>query len=691
VNALRSAVVMSTTQLTREVLTDFAASSRREWLVTNGIGGFASGTVIGMSSRRYHGMLIASLHPPIDRVVLVSKLDVVAFIDGQRYDLATNEYADGTIAPHGFAYLDSFRLDGQIPVWTWRLGDAVLEQRLWMEQGRNTTYVQFQLLRGERAQLEIAPLCTHRDYHSLRRGAHEVRVDVEASALRILYGDLSYRVIAEEGQVTTGTDWYWNLRHRQESERGLDDIEDLFRAGTLHLELSTGQSNAIVLSTDAHPPAPSAASLIQMQAWQSSVLQTAMLPSSDPSWIRQLVLAADQFIVERASEGVQSTGRHTIIAGYPWFADWGRDTMIALPGLTLATGRFAIAASVLRTFARFVSEGMLPNRFPDSGEAPEYNTVDATLWYFVAIDEYVRHSGDSALLSELYPTLQSIVQWHQRGTRYGIGLDPSDGLLRSGVPGAQLTWMDAKIGDWVVTPRSGKAVEINALWFNALSIMRDFALAMNDHEAAREYSSAAERAAKSFNARFWFADGGYLYDVIDTPEGDDASLRPNQLFAISVRHSLLENGKAKAVVDLCARELWTPVGLRSLGRTTFNARGPDPRYAGRYVGGPRERDAIYHQGTVWSWLLGPFVSAHYRVHQDTTKARAYLEAIEPHLREGCIGQISEIFDGDAPFTPRGCFAQAWGVAEILRAWRELNESENLHEKRSTKRKHSAAL
>jgi predicted glycogen debranching enzyme len=355
--------------------------------------------------------------------------------------------------------------------------------------------------------------------------------------------------------------------------------------------------------------------------------------------------------------------------------------MIALPGLTLATGRPDIAANILRTFASFVSDGLLPNRFPDGADAPEYNTVDATLWYFVAIDEYVRASGDRKLLEELFPVLRSIVRWHQRGTRHGICVDEQDGLLRAGEDGVQLSWMDAKIGDWVVTPRTGKAVEINALWFNALAIMRDFAQQLGDAEAAREYGSASERVARSFDERFWYAEGGYLYDVIDSPAGEDASLRPNQIFAVSLRHPLLENGRAKAVIDKCMHELWTPVGLRSLAPT-------DPRYVSHYGGSPHERDASYHQGTVWSWLLGPFALAHYRIYNDAPAALALLNGMTAHLRDACVGQVSEIFDAEAPFASRGCFAQAWGVAETLRAWSEINDSEA--QTRSSKaRKHAA--
>jgi predicted glycogen debranching enzyme len=385
----------------------------------------------------------------------------------------------------------------------------------------------------------------------------------------------------------------------------------------------------------------------------------------------RLALAADQFLVERRDRSGNPLGK-TVIAGYPWFSDWGRDTMIALPGLTLATGRVDIAASVLRTFAGFVSQGMLPNRFPDTGEPPEYNTVDASLWFFVAVHEYLRASGDRAFAAEIYPTLKDMVGWHVRGTRFGIGMDPADGLLKAGEAGVQLTWMDAKVGDWVVTPRIGKPVEINALWFNAVSILRDLSAELDQAQDQIEYGALAGRIRASFEPAFWFDDGGYLYDVIGGPEGDadptgcrrDASLRPNQIFALSLPHALLAGGKARRVLDVCIAELWTPVGLRSLAPR-------DSRYIGRYLGGPAERDGAYHQGTVWTWLLGPLATAHFRVHQDAAAALDLLRAIPAHLREACVGQISEIMDGDPPFEPRGCFAQAWGVAEVLRAWSEI--------------------
>ncbi|HEV8330279.1 MAG TPA: amylo-alpha-1,6-glucosidase [Steroidobacteraceae bacterium] len=660
--------------LSRDVLNEFDGAARREWLVTNGLGGFACSTLAGVNTRRYHGLLVAALRPPLERTLMVAKLDVAAIYRGRRFELATNEYADGTIAPRGYVLLDSFRLDGAMPVWTWQIGDALVEQRVWMAHGSNTTYVQFSVVRAsEPVHLELTPLCTYRDYHSQHRGYRETLVTQLGNGVRVdaWFGAQPYRLLADRGTCAVVPERYWNFRHRAETERGLDDLEDLFRPALFTMTLAAGESGAMTLTASDAEPLPAAQALRQEFERQAVLLQ---LAPDAPESFTQLCLAADQFVVQRQ-------GGLTVIAGYPWFGDWGRDTMIALPGLTLATGRPEIAANILRTFAAFVSDGLLPNRFPDGAEAPEYNTVDATLWYFVAIDEYVRASGDRKLLEELFPVLRSIVRWHQRGTRHGICVDEQDGLLRAGEDGVQLTWMDAKIGDWVVTPRTGKAVEINALWFNTLAIMRDFAQQLGDAEAAREYGSASEQVARSFNERFWYAEGGYLYDVVDSPGGDDASLRPNQLFAISLRHPLLENGRAKAVLDKCMQELWTPVGLRSLAPT-------DPRYLSHYGGSPRDRDAAYHQGTVWSWLLGPFAIAHYRIYNDAPAALALLNGIAPHLRDACIGQVSEIFDAEAPFAPRGCFAQAWGVAETLRAWSEINDSEA--QTRSSKTRKRAA-
>jgi predicted glycogen debranching enzyme len=677
--------------LGRDVLASLESSSRREWLVTNGLGGYAAGTVAGMNTRRYHGLLVAALKPPVERRVLVAQLDTVVTHRGERTELGVNEFAGGYVHPQGWRYLHEFRREGAIPVWRWTVGDLVIERRVWMAHGHNTTYVQFTVVAAtEPVELELLPLCADRDYHWHHRGAVDYRVATIAHGVELQAHDgaTHCRLLCERGEFRVDPAWYWNFHHRVEAERGLDADEDLYRPGVFRMRLGAGETSALILTAETAEPRPAPESYAAERSRQQELLsvpgsnqinlglasrQVNLVRTRHP--LRHLLLAADQFIVERRASDGRTLG-HSVIAGYPWFSDWGRDTMLALPGLTLATGRPELASSILRTFAQFVSDGMLPNRFPDAGETPEYNTVDATLWYFVAIEQTWRHTRDRSLLDDLFPVLREIVAAHERGTRYQIRVDQGDGLLYAGEPGVQLTWMDAKVGDWVVTPRLGKPVEINALWFNALSAMRDFAVELGDERAARDYLAKAERAGRSFADSFWYEAGGYLFDVIDGPEGElgtngrrrDASLRPNQVLAVSLPHPLLDNGRAKSIVDICARHLWTPLGLRSLAPR-------DPRYVGHYAGGPRERDAAYHQGTVWSWLAGPFALAHYRVYGDVARAKELLAGLTAHLREACIGQLSEIHDGDAPHLPHGCFAQAWSVAETLRAWRELDECE----------------
>jgi predicted glycogen debranching enzyme len=539
-----------------------------------------------------------------------------------------------------------------------------------MAQGRNTTYVSFRLREaGGAMALELRPLCTYRDYHAHTRGGWSLDVLAERRGCRVTAfpGAHPYRVLTDRGDFGSEPDWYWNFHHRSEADRGLDAQEDLFRPGTFRVRLEPGEQVTFIATAEADFESP-AVTLEREHERRRALSRSAA--GAAPRWVQRLTLAADQFIVRRSNAQGELQGT-SVIAGYPWFSDWGRDTMIALPGLALATGRHADAAAILRTFANHVSEGMLPNRFPDGGEVAEYNTVDATLWMFHAVSAYVEATRDCVLLRDLYPTLREIIDWHQRGTRYGIRVDTRDGLLFAGEAGVQLTWMDAKVGDWVVTPRIGKAVEINALWHFALSHMARWARDLNDRRAASGYAAAASRAAASFAERFWYPAGAYLYDVIDGPDGMtvdgrhvDPSLRPNQIFAVSLGAELLEATRARAVVDVCGRELLTPVGLRSLSPRHSH-------YTPRYIGDPRTRDSAYHQGTVWSWLLGPFALAHHRVYGNAQHALALLEGLASHLDEGCSGTVSEIMDGCPPHAPRGCFAQAWSVAETLRAYHSL--------------------
>jgi len=651
-------------QVGREVCGHFGRAVEREWLVTNGIGGYALGTLSGANSRRYHGLLVAALDPPLTRTVLVAQLEEQATLNGQELPLSTNEFHGRYVHPQGYLHLESFRLEGTVPTLTYALAELRLEKRIWMIHGHNTTCVAYTLRQGSRpVTLAVLPLCTARNHHQHTRGVGwQAGLAVVPRGLSVQFaGAPPYVILSREFSAALEGEWYWRFHHRVETYRGLDDQEDLYAMGRFTATLSPGQTATLVISTEADPCLDGPQALAAEGERQRALLATSPLSAErEPDFIRQLALAADQFIVTRG-EGGQS-----VIAGYPWFNDWGRDTMIALPGLTLATGRPQVAARILRTYARFVDRGMIPNRFPDQGETPEYNTVDATLWYVQAIHEYVRQTGDCSLACELYPILVDILGWHERGTRYGIGMDAHDGLLRAGEPGVQLTWMDAKVDDWVVTPRIGKPVEINALWYNALKIMADFARRMRDANAAAHYEALAHRAAASIAGRFWWAEGGYLYDVIDGPEGDDASLRPNQIFAVSLPHSPLPPDRARAVVDAVGRSLLTSHGLRSLA--------PDhPDYVGHYGGDRWARDGAYHRGTVWAWLIGPYVTAYHRVTGDTAGARRLLEPFADHLRDAGMGTISEIFDGDPPHTPRGCLAQAWSVAEVLRAWMALRE------------------
>ncbi len=654
----------------REVCGVLAAAERREWLVTNGIGGFAMGTVAGTLTRRYHGLLIAALKPPLGRTLMLAKLDETVAYQGRDYKIHNNRWASGSVEPDGYHYLERFHLEGTIPVWTYALADALLQKRVWMPPGENTTCIRYTLARGlSPIKMYVKAFVNYRDYHATTiAGDWEAEIEpLHAAGMKITAHPAAapLYLFCDGGKVWPEADWYWyeDFFLSLEEYRGFSDVaEDHLYPGTFEINLQPGESATIVASAEAAPNLDGAAALAARQAYEAALCRQAAV-NDDPAW-RQLVLAADQFIVRRAAPG-DADGR-SIIAGYPWFSDWGRDTMIALPGLTLTTGRAGDAAKILRTFAHFVSQGMLPNRFPDAGEQPEYNTVDATLWYFEALRAYVSATGDLALAHELQPVLADIIACHIQGARYQIHVDPADGLLYAGEAGVQLTWMDAKVDNWVVTPRIGKPVEINALWYNALQVMADLCRRLGLDAAP--YHVQAERVRASF-ARFWDSANGCCYDVIDGPSGGDSALRPNQLLAVSLPHSPLPAAQQKAVVDVCARYLLTSHGLRSLAAASAD-------YQGHYGGDRYARDGAYHQGTVWSWLIGPFVSAHLRVYGDPQQALAYLQPLLRHLQDHGVGSISEIFDGDPPFTPRGCPAQAWGVAELLRVWQECRARPN---------------
>lgn len=644
-------------QFSHDTLQDLSAATSREWLETNGIGGFSSSTIIGLNTRRYHGLLTAATKPPVGRIVMLSKLEETLIIDGRRYELSANQYP-GVVHPQGFNYQTGFRLD-PYPIFTYEVEGLRLEKSVFMVEGQNTTVIYFELKSVgafDSIRLEIRPLIAFRDYHSTthENAALNSHVNTEDGLTTVApYGDLPSLHFAHDScEVDTNGFWYRNFQYAVEQERGLDFNEDLFSPFLLSFDLRARARARVVASTErvevGKADRQRKAEVSRRKAITSGAAKTNDL-------VRKLTLAADQFIVARER-------CKTVIAGYPWFSDWGRDTMIALPGLALATGRAEIAKSILAEFANHVDQGMLPNRFPDAGETPEYNTVDATLWFFEAVRALLEYTGDYEFVREnLYVVLNNIIDWHVKGTRYNIHVDV-DGLLFSGEPGVQLTWMDAKIGDWVVTPRHGKPVEIQALWYNALRVMEQLAGKLKDTRAKKKYAAMADRARDSFNSLFWNEDLGCLYDVVNG-DARDASVRPNQIFAISVKNSLVSQERAAKILQVVERELLTPRGLRTLSPN-------DAQYRGRYEGNPSSRDSVYHQGTVWPWLIGPYITAYVKTFGAKSGRAAvadWLKNFETHLSEACLGQVSEIFDGDAPHAPRGCVAQAWSVAEILRA------------------------
>ena len=678
--------------LPQRICSDLQAALKREWLVTNGIGGFAAGTVAGALTRRYHGLLLAALNPPLGRTLLVTKLDETAIIGGKSHQLYTNIWKSGIEQPDGCRFLRRFDLVLGVPTWTFEFGGARLVKRIWMESGRNVTFVQYQLDSGSPSlTLACRLIVNNRPYHTLvcsgdrRYRVHAAGAEIEVhaeddgspTADRTMTDPARFvRCTGETaGVVEWKVDYTWchNFHLRVEQARGYDHLESHLVVGLCPVPMEPGATVTFVAAAGADREVDETGALercrqrarSRLAAWTQRTgieAETAGVP------LQQLVLAADQFVVTRPSrEGsMAAQGRghateepdgHTVVAGYPWFTDWGRDTMISLPGLTLVTGRPEVARQILRTWSHYVNDGLIPNRFPDEGDRPEYNTADATLWYLWAIDQYVRATGDVQTLAELFPVMHDIIGWYRRGTAHNIRVG-DDGLVYAGEEGVNLTWMDAKTGDRVITPRMGKPVELSALWYDALCNMARLADLLERPDA--EYMRLAATTRASFE-RFWNPKRGCCYDVLDGPAGDDASLRPNQIFAVSLAHSPLSRPQQQAIVDICEQQLLTWFGLRSLAP---HERGYRRHYAGSLV----KRDEAYHQGTVWGWLLGPFVMAHFRVYRDAARVRRLLEPMFGQLWMHGIGSLAEVFDGDEPHAPGGCVAQAWSVAETLRAW-----------------------
>ena len=641
----------------RETISQAAVAQASEWLVTNGIGGYASSTITGMPTRGYHGLLVAALQPPVDRRVLIPALVEVLECAGEQIVLSSLQWHDGSIAPDCRDTLIGFRLDGTTPVWRYSAAGLTLERCLWMDHGANVTRLAYKLLRAPGdVTLRVEVLTDCRDYHGRSfASAWRPEVRVDAGTLTAVYGQVQMHARLQGAVATADGQWWRQFDLSAERARGLTDTEDHVHAGTLRATLVAGGQTQLALWTGAGAVAMDDGALPAEKQRQAALLQ-AVDCSDAPEWVSRLVLAADQFVVRRTlRDGTQA---HTVIAGYHWFADWGRDTMISLPGLTLVTGRPEIARSILKAFAEVLDGGMIPNRFPDDGDAPEFNTVDATFWFVEAIAALDQHLADDHFLIEIFPVLQDIVEHLQQGTRYGIGIDPQDGLVRAGQPGVQLTWMDARVGDWVVTPRIGKPIEVNALWISNLRFMLRAAQRLGRDEAL--FKALLDKAVQGF-ARFWNPDRGFCFDVLDGPNGHEDLLRPNQILAARAATGALSGEQARKIVEVCEAALWTPCGLKSLAAT-------EPGYQPHYGGDQKSRDAAYHMGTIWPWLIGPFIEAHLDVYGDPARALELLQPMADQLRMQGLGSLSEIHAASDGYEPRGCIAQAWSVAEMLRAW-----------------------
>ena len=676
-----------------EELQNLDFSLRREWLATNRIGGYASSSLCGANTRRYHGLLVAAMNPPLGRAVLLSKLEEsleIVSSDGTAspsFGLSANIYPN-SVYPQGYRHQRSFS-PYPCPTWVFEpMPGICVQKRIWMEEGRNTTFISYTLIEapeGAIAHLHLVPLLAWKDYHSeMHAGDSTPYVQWNPPSQQSAHapgdpiGVLSVKFPPFAGLTNEPTNlslhlalsdgtpcpsavfshqayWYYHFQHPRERERGQDSDEDLYSIGMISATLQLGESLTVIATIEesvSETPIASLNALIERQEALIARVRT------DDSFEKELTLAADKFIVQVPNV------RTTIIAGYPWFCDWGRDTMIALPGLCLTTGRYDIARDILLSYSPFVDQGMLPNRFPDVGFRPEYNTVDATLWYFAALYRYVVATQDMVTLRTLWETLQQIINHHRLGTRYNIHVD-TDSLLFAGQPGVQLTWMDSKVGDWVVTPRIGKPVEVNALWYNALKSMAYFAEALGDASASA-FETQAQMTSAIFKARFVRQDGLGLYDVIDNPGQPDSTIRPNQIFALSLPFTPINANSdvAKSILKTVEQHLLTPVGLRSLSPT-------DPEYRPRYEGDTWSRDGAYHQGTIWTWLLGPYAEAHYKTYHSQEIALNALRPLQKELSACGVGSLSEVYDGSEPHRPNGCVAQAWSVGETLRVWKML--------------------
>lgn len=662
-----------------------AALLERQWLVTNGLGGYATGTIGGVNTWHYHGLLISSEAAPLGRMMMLEYMfEKLHFANGETVCLCSEERAADQLDTSAFVYLEEFRLEGGLPVWRYRIGSFEFERAVVMQHRQNTVYITYRVLHCDGpVQLELMPAIWFRSHEATYDQAphcHDYILTALGNRYEIVategkFPTLRLSLSAERFSFTSNGGMRREVYFRKDAARGYNPRGVLWSPGYFTIELSQGQEIALTASTEPwkNIEALKPAEAIELERERRKRLLGLVAEPLRDGFPAELVLAADQFLFEPVSryrERIRAlaTGEEVraVIAGYHWFTDWGRDTLISLEGLTLVTGRYEEAKAILTALARYMRDGLLPNLFPDGAEEGLYHTADATLWFFHAVDRYLDYTQDKTILSVLMPQLESIIDHHIRGTHFGIGIDERDGLLRQGKEGYQLTWMDAKVDGWVVTPRRGKAVEINALWHNALCLMAGWAEGMQMPDKASEWKERAAKAKQAFNQRFWYAEGGYLYDVVDGENGDDPACRPNQLLSFSLRHPVLDHDKWEQVLQIAKEKLLTPLGLRSLSPG-------HPDYKSRYFGDLRSRDAAYHQGTVWPWLIGPFIDAWLAVYpDDLARAHRFLGGFVPHLNDACIGSINEICDAEAPYKPRGCISQAWSVAEVLRCWRKTN-------------------
>lgn len=637
----------------------FEQGAQKEWLVTNGIGGYASGTIINANTRKYHGLLIAAHNPPGWRISLLSKLDERFTNSTCTYNLAANQNASG-FAELGFVHLQQVRID-PVPTFTYSFGDSFLEKTIFMVHGSNTTVILYRVLNGTSpGVLKLTPMVNCRGHHFITsQGQIDFAQTAEGGIVTIKGREdmPMLKLTCDDGFYVQEGKWYNGIAYAAEKERGENPYEDLYIPGYFEIPFAPGENKTFSVIASASDITDVNGEEL-LKAERDRIGGIVERSGYRDNFAVRLARAADAFIVQR-----RSTGKKTIIAGYPWFADWGRDTMISLPGLTLVTGRFQEAREILLTFVHHCRKGLMPNAFFDGVTDPVFNTVDASLWFINAVYKYLVYTADLDFAREhLYPAVKEIIRWYMEGTEYNIAMD-EDSLLSAGSPRVQLTWMDAKVDDWVVTPRHGKAVEINALWYNSVMVFNLISKLLGKDFA---FTALPGKIKKSFQQKFWNESGGFLNDVV-SPDGTDSSVRPNQLLAVSLPYSMLTGEQMRRVVQKVWSELYVTYGIRSLSPW-------DPSYKGIYSGDRLQRDGAYHQGTAWSWLIGPFITAYRRANnynaESRIQARRFISPFRDQLRDHGVGYISEIFDGDEPAVPRGCIAQAWGVAEVLRAYIE---------------------